>query len=271
LRLGGFFWVHIENNNWYVIESIDPGYGKTVREVAYFKYDIDYVNHLANIRCRLYNKELILLGLWHRHPGSMDVFSGADEDTNKKFVNNCQNGSISALINVDPSFRITMYHISPRLHYQKIKNIECGNKYIPSEFLTYKKPDVFLNKINKRNNATPSKFQEKLLEIFEYEFSSYLSKQKNYEYEIQMGERVIEINMKRIDDNLNYPLSIFIELFITTNNKIGIRFNKDDKEKFEYEMDFIRTYITGMESISIEQKSGVTKNIPYGTMVNKIM
>jgi proteasome lid subunit RPN8/RPN11 len=266
---GGIFLGTIEDNTWYIIESIDPGYHETIREQAYFVYDVDYINHLANIRYRLYNRELILLGLWHRHPGSMDVFSGADRETNKKFVENCTNGSISALINIDPLFRISMYYISPDLHYTKIKNIEHGNNYIPGELLELKDPKVFLDKINnvdKKNNDAPSKFQKKLLSVFENEYTGYLSQQKNYEYEIRLTDNTLELDMKRIDDNFNIPSSVFIEFFVSSDNRIGIRFNRNKKEVYEYKENMIRLYID-KQNKAVQQKSVVDKSLPYGAMI----
>jgi hypothetical protein len=250
IETGGIFLGTIENNNWYIIESIDPGYEKIIREVAYFVYDVDYVNHLANIRSKLYDQELVLLGLWHRHPGSMDVFSTADEDTNRKFVSNCTNGSISSIINIDPLFRITMYYVSPNLHYTKLKNIKYGDKYIPSKLLNLKNANVFLEKINKKSNNTPSKFQEKLLDTLDYEYISYLSQQKNYEYKIRMIDDKIELDMKRINTSSDVLPIIFIELFISNESRIDIRFNK--KEVFEYKKNIICSYITNNGMIKNE-------------------
>lgn len=259
IETGGIFLGTIEDNNWYIIESIDPGYENITREQTYFVYDVDYVNHLANIRCRLYDRELILLGLWHRHPGSMDDFSACDKETNKKFVDNCAVGSISALINIDPLFRITMYYVSPNLQYTKLNNIVHGNNHIPNRLLDLKDSDVLLSKINtrkKKNNDIPSKLQEKLLEVLEYEYTSYLSQQKFYECEIRMDDKKIELNMKRIDTELSIPATVFVEIYTSDRNKIHICFNK--KDIFEYKKDIICSYITDRTPISyngaIEQK-----------------
>ena len=40
-----------------------------------FEYDEAFVNYLAQSVANQYKRPLDLLGLWHRHPGSMDVFS----------------------------------------------------------------------------------------------------------------------------------------------------------------------------------------------------
>ena len=73
---GGIFLVKKENSIWFIVEVIDPGYGKIVRDRAFFEYDEKYVTHLANVRSRLYENGLDLLGLWHRHPRICHLFSG---------------------------------------------------------------------------------------------------------------------------------------------------------------------------------------------------
>ena len=70
---GGLFLGSVENGTWYVVEAIDPG-PKSVFEVAYFEYDRQYTQHLINKIANLYEEKLSLIGLWHRHPGSFDVF-----------------------------------------------------------------------------------------------------------------------------------------------------------------------------------------------------
>jgi proteasome lid subunit RPN8/RPN11 len=133
IETGGIFLGTIAHNNWYIIESIDPGYENSVRHHAYFEYDVKYVNHLANVRKALYEKELVLMGLWHRHPGSMDTFSSPDMETNKGFVDKLPSGALSAIINIDPQFRITMYHFTPAMRCTKCKKIYVGDEHIPRE------------------------------------------------------------------------------------------------------------------------------------------
>ena len=51
-------------------------------------------------------------------------------------------GAISALVNVDPSFRLTMYHVESPCSYQRIK-YEVGDDRIPEELLKYKTEEKF--------------------------------------------------------------------------------------------------------------------------------
>ena len=104
---GGIFLGTIQDERWYVLEVIDPGYGRIVRKTAYFEYDREYVTHLANVRSRLYRNGLGLLGLWHRHPGSFDRFSRTDDGTNRIFAEGRPEGALSALVNFDPDFLYT--------------------------------------------------------------------------------------------------------------------------------------------------------------------
>ena len=63
---GGLFLGTVEDDVWYVIESIDPG-PKSIFEVAYFEYDQKYTQHLINKIANLYNHRLTLIGLWYSH------------------------------------------------------------------------------------------------------------------------------------------------------------------------------------------------------------
>lgn len=136
---GGLFLGRYENQVWYVIEAIDPG-PKSVFEVAYFEYDRRYTQHLINKVANLYREKLELIGLWHRHPGSLDVFSATDDGTNYKYAQMRPQGAISMLVNVDPAFRTTMYHVGGFRMYRQLP-VEVGNEGIPAHLLAYKSPE----------------------------------------------------------------------------------------------------------------------------------
>lgn len=138
---GGLFLGTIQDDIWYIIETIDPG-PKSIFEVAYFEYDQKYTQHLINKLANLYDKKLSLIGLWHRHPGSFDQFSSTDDGTNAKYASMREEGAISALVNVDPTFRITMYQVERPCRYRKIA-YEIGDNFIPDAFLKFKTPERF--------------------------------------------------------------------------------------------------------------------------------
>ena len=140
---GGLFLGSFEDGIWYVIEAIDPG-PKSIFEVAYFEYDQQYTQHLINKIANLYDKKLTLIGLWHRHPGSFDQFSSTDDGTNSKYAQMRKEGAISALVNIDPKFRLTMYHIDQPCRYSVIE-YDVGNHLIPDKMLRYKSPEKFAN------------------------------------------------------------------------------------------------------------------------------
>lgn len=117
---GGVFLGYWENGVWQVVESIDPG-PLSRFEIAYFEYDQNYVNHLINKVSRIYERQLDLIGLWHRHPGSLDKFSATDDETNKQYAALNSHGAISALVNIDPRFRLTVYQVeNTPLRYTQI-------------------------------------------------------------------------------------------------------------------------------------------------------
>ena len=51
-------------------------------------------------------------------------------------------GAISALVNIDPTFRITMYQVDRPCRYKKIAH-DVGDNLIPDELLKFKSPERF--------------------------------------------------------------------------------------------------------------------------------
>lgn len=137
VETGGILLGHILSNGyWIVMEVVPPGL-KSIHQRAYFEYDTDYVNYAAYSLSKQYKIELSVLGLWHRHPGSMDVFSGTDDGTNATFAQMNQYGAISGLVNIDPKFRFTLRHVAYPLHYQ-IVDVEIGDDLIPPQYFELK-------------------------------------------------------------------------------------------------------------------------------------
>lgn len=142
---GGVFLGKYLDGIWYVVETIDPG-PKAIFKTAYFEYDQDYINHLINKISRLYSQQLDLVGLWHRHPGSLDSFSMTDDGTNSKYAELSPSGAISGLVNIDPVFRLTMYHVSLPLNYEKIEWM-VDDELIPTEIQCLKETELLVAQI----------------------------------------------------------------------------------------------------------------------------
>lgn len=129
----------LDNGLWVVMEMIPPGING-VFQTAYFEYDQDFVNYLGTSVANQYKEPLQVLGLWHRHPGSMDYFSTTDDGTNSDFASKNPFGVISGLVNIDPSFRLTMYHLDhnegvrPRNIAYTTVDVEVGDDLIPEKF-----------------------------------------------------------------------------------------------------------------------------------------
>lgn len=149
IETGGIFLGYmLDNGIWAVVETIPPGL-KTINQVAYFEYDTEFVNYMANVVAKQYREKIQVLGLWHRHPGSYDTFSGTDDGTNKLFANGTPEGcgSISALVNCDPQLRLTMYAVDRDVHYTPIPWIVDEGDIIPENLLALRYEDA---------NALPS-------------------------------------------------------------------------------------------------------------------
>ena len=147
VETGGILLGHVlDNGCWIVMEVLPPGYGEgregdnVYHEMGYFEYNRKFVNYLAKSVAEQYEIPLELLGLWHRHPGGMDHFSGTDDGTNSTFAAQNPHGVISGLINVDPQLRITMYYLAHsdargfgHPNYQRV-DVEVGSDLIPEEY-----------------------------------------------------------------------------------------------------------------------------------------
>ena len=162
VETGGILLGHIlDNGYWIVMEVLPPGIN-CIHEIAYFEYDEAFVNYLANSVATKYAMKLDVLGLWHRHPGSMDVFSGTDDGTNLTFARMNPNGAISGLVNIDPAFRFTLRHVTAPLHYE-IVEFEVGDDLIPEEFFELRHypasglhPEIDTNPVDEKKNSETS-------------------------------------------------------------------------------------------------------------------
>ena len=216
---GGLFLGRYTDETFYVVETIDPG-PNSVFEVAYFEYDVNYVNHLINKISRLYEPQLDLIGLWHRHPGSLDVFSGTDDITNKKYAELNKYGAISGLVNIDPDFRLTMYKVKLPFEYERIE-YEIGE--IPSSICELKKSNNEISKISGIGNINYIErkdfyglfgikkakqygvVREKLKEFFDYiaEDIEYFS-EKKLDMHMQITEKKIAVLRDREYLRINF-------------------------------------------------------------------
>lgn len=131
---GGVLLGYIHNRTWFVMESVDPGID-TVNEVAFFRWDGSYVNYQAERLSKIYHHPMTILGFWHRHPASMDYFSGQDEQTIRSNLIQLKEGLISMLVNIDPKLRMTFYYCNGN-DIMPIR-YDVGNKYFPVELLKY--------------------------------------------------------------------------------------------------------------------------------------
>ena len=239
---GGLLLGKLQDDEWYVIEAIDPG-PKSVFQVAYFEYDQQYTQHLINKIANLYDVPLSLIGLWHRHPGSLDQFSSTDDGTNSKYANMRPEGAISGLVNIDPVFRLTMYHVSFPCKYSKI-SYAVGDDLIPGELLRYKSVDRFTEIMNnlmservsglhmKRSKLSLCSFLEKISPFFkEYKEIGIKSAADREDY-----KEPIDIILDNIIEDITYMSDeLGINLTITENDQyICVQDNGVVKEKIYF-------------------------------------
>lgn len=150
---GGVFLGKYIDDVWYIVESIDPG-PKSIFQIDYFEYDQQYVQHLINKKALLYNSKLELIGLWHKHPGTFDVFSKTDGGTNEQYASMRTEGAISILINLEPEFRFSIYHVAQPCIYKKITEYYVGDELFPCGLLEYKDSTMLKNRLNGKENES---------------------------------------------------------------------------------------------------------------------
>lgn len=161
---GGVFLGAFDSGVWYIMETIDPG-PNSIFKPAYFEYDQDYINHLINKVSRLYKNQLDLIGLWHRHPGSLDTFSLTDDGTNTQYAKLADYGAISGLVNIDPEFRLTLYHVSFPLKYERIA-YSVDDTRIPKSITELKEPFEYANKLGRIQEAFKRKENRSISNTF---------------------------------------------------------------------------------------------------------
>lgn len=142
---GGILLGHRDGDTWYVLESVEPG-PKSIFTPTYFEYDDAYVTYRANKIRRLYKCSLQLLGLWHRHPSLMKVFSSTDDGTNKKYAD-LLGGAISGIVTLGNGFEITMYYVPSNVRYEEIECV-VDDEQIPEDYLAYYDTEYYKELIN---------------------------------------------------------------------------------------------------------------------------
>lgn len=126
---GGILLGIIDKDTWYVVEATDPGLS-TFHNCVHHEMDEQYLNHIYPVISRLYEKDLWLLGLWHRHPGILNTFSDDDKRTNMNYAEAIGKGCISFLLNFVPDAQLTCYYLDDKGtgSYYKPK-VKIGDKY----------------------------------------------------------------------------------------------------------------------------------------------
>lgn len=142
---GGILIGNFHNGIWYIYDSIDPGM-KAHRDPINFSFDPDYVNHLTKKIGMIYHYPPTILGVWHRHPNSMDTFSSTDMRSIANLVNSAQVGILSMLINVDPQLRMTFYYCNKLGEVMPVY-YDIGDEYFPPVFQDLASTQTLCNRI----------------------------------------------------------------------------------------------------------------------------
>lgn len=258
VETGGILLGHIlDNGIWIVMEVLPPGIN-CIYEHAYFEYDATFVNSIKNTVAGQYKLPLSLLGLWHRHPGSMDVFSRTDDGINMKFALTNEKGAISGLVNIDPHFRLTMYHLEHPTgrcmgdpDYNAV-NIEVGDDIIPKEYFELRyydgdESDLHLSINQKRRDYQASQITTEQESLDNIDISS-----EKVEGEGMDIHRILSEQLSPYD-NHNNPTSNSLSSFF--------RYGRGSKKKWGYTLLVIVAVILTVSSFkSIVNIFGGSRN-----------
>lgn len=259
IETGGILLGHVIGDVWVVMEVIPPGID-SVHQYAYFEYDEKFVNYLAESVATKYENKLELLGLWHRHPGSMDTFSGTDDGTNRVFAGLRTCGAISGLVNVDPNFRLTMRHVSNPLHYE-IVDVEVGDDLIPEDYFRLRHyPEKGLNP------APPSEKKNEWTNI------ESMSEQKSNSTDNTVGNILTKknnlINLKTIV--LALLSAFFLSFFVTMQTSQNIVGKSKCKQRALFEFVYSTSDADGIcISPAKEEKTGIDKKTKKEVVVQE--
>lgn len=236
IETGGILLGHVlDNGLWVVMEVIPPGID-AVHQYAYFEYDEKFVNYLAESVATKYENKLELLGLWHRHPGSMDTFSGTDDGTNRIFAGLRSCGAISGLVNVDPNFRLTMHHVSNPLHYE-IVDVEVGDDLIPKDYFKLRHfPEKGLN---------PAPYSEKKNDWTN--IGSMSEQKSNSPSETSIAIRTKKTDIKYLKSTILILLSVFfLSFFVVVHTCQNIVDESTSKQSTLFELVYNVSDSTGI-------------------------
>ncbi len=126
---GGIMLGIIDKDIWYVVETTDPGIS-TFHNHIHHEMDTKYLNHIYPVISRLYEHDLCLVGLYHRHPGTFNKFSRDDDETNARYGEAIGNGTLSFLLNFVPEPKLTCYYFDDKgsgCYYTP--DVKIGDKY----------------------------------------------------------------------------------------------------------------------------------------------
>lgn len=249
---GGVFLGKYADETWYIVEAIDPG-PKSIFRVDYFEYDQAYVQHLINKKALLYHTKLDLIGLWHRHPGSFDIFSTTDGETNSQYAVMRDEGAISMLVNLEPEFRFTIYHVAQPCTYSRIFSFEVGDELFPKDLLKYRNPEILRKCLNREiASYNAGYFTEQNIEVEQIEKKTLLELmksvrpelEKNYAYEHRFDLREL---VSKLKDNSKQIAECIAQDLLFLSDKYSMRFfpiNLSDKIVVSQESDKDRCVLT---------------------------
>lgn len=267
---GGVFLGCYDNGTWYIVETIDPG-PKSIFRQDYFEYDQPYTAHLINKRARLFEHKLSLIGLWHRHPSSFDIFSSTDDGTNATYAKLSPEGAISILVNIDPVFRLSVFHVNVdstgRPKYAQL-SYSVGDDKIPAVYRQFKSTDELKLRIDRNGIRKMGLWHYVAQKVTHLQLvdMSELSENSNILYLHQAGNHSapVEGMVMALDQVKNAIIDNVIDEITYLSDSIGFKTSavwKDDTlQIFEINADNMRSHAFSFVYLKKLNRCGIDFN-----------
>ncbi len=117
---GGVFIGKETNGDFWILDSVFPGPNSKHGNNS-FEYDSDFLNYTINKLLKMYEDEIMVVGIWHQHLSGSSSFSVYDDIMNYKFVDKTEKGIVSAIVNRKAGLDITFYYVDKKHEYQRIE------------------------------------------------------------------------------------------------------------------------------------------------------
>ena len=123
VETGGILLGYSNSTDISVYEATDGGYKNVIHEAGKFEYDAEYVEHISNHISMLYQPQLELIGIWHKHNHANDpALSHADRKLGRQIRQLLGKDAISILFQKQDcdTYKMRIFVVNSSLRHREI-------------------------------------------------------------------------------------------------------------------------------------------------------